>query len=181
MFNVGGGEFLAILVVALIVLGPDKLPDAARKAGKLIADVRRMSSGFQTEMKNALNTDELKELRELRDTIQGKNVYSGGKGPSLPPLESEVRAANVAMAGVVPGSEPVSTALQEPSEDGASGAGGGPDESVPVDLLPVEPAPVNSAVSSDVAPDAPVPPDGSGAQTAPPTVGLSSSVEAPTA
>ena len=114
MFNVGGGEFLAILVVALIVLGPDKLPDAARKAGKLVADIRRMSGGFQSEMRNALNTDELKELRDLRDTIQGKNVFSGGRGPSLPPLESEVRATNTALAGAVPGSSPVADPVTDP-------------------------------------------------------------------
>ncbi len=35
MFNVGGGEVLVILLIAIIVLGPDKLPNAAKQAGKL--------------------------------------------------------------------------------------------------------------------------------------------------
>ncbi len=51
MFNVGGGEVLVILLVALIVLGPDKLPETARKIGNVMGEVRRMSAGFQNEMR----------------------------------------------------------------------------------------------------------------------------------
>ena len=45
-----------ILVVALLVLGPDRLPEAARQAGRFIAEARRMSSGFQAELRDAINT-----------------------------------------------------------------------------------------------------------------------------
>lgn len=55
MFNVTGGEFLIIFLVALIVLGPTKLPEAARQAGKVIGEFRRISSGFQRELQSALN------------------------------------------------------------------------------------------------------------------------------
>jgi len=54
VFNVGGGEVLVILLVALIVLGPDKLPETARKIGNVMAEVRRMSAGFQDEMRAAI-------------------------------------------------------------------------------------------------------------------------------
>lgn len=54
MFNVGGGEVIVILLVVLIVLGPDKLPEAARKIGNVVSEVRRMSSGFQDEMRAAM-------------------------------------------------------------------------------------------------------------------------------
>ena len=47
MFNVGAGEVLVILLIALIILGPDKLPDAARKVGNVMGELRRMSQGFQ--------------------------------------------------------------------------------------------------------------------------------------
>jgi len=53
MFNVGPGELLVIMLVALVVLGPDKLPDAARKMGNVLGELRRMSSGFQDEMRGA--------------------------------------------------------------------------------------------------------------------------------
>lgn len=55
MFNVGGGEVLVILVLALVVLGPDKLPEAARSVGKHIGDFRRISSGFRSEISNAMD------------------------------------------------------------------------------------------------------------------------------
>ena len=51
MFNVGGGEILVILVIALIVLGPDRLPEYARQAGKYLNEFRRISSGFQDEIR----------------------------------------------------------------------------------------------------------------------------------
>ncbi len=54
MFNIGGGELLVIMLVALLVLGPDKLPEAARKMGNVAGELRRMSSGFQREMREAM-------------------------------------------------------------------------------------------------------------------------------
>jgi Tat protein translocase TatB subunit len=56
MFNIGGGELIVIMLIALIVLGPQRLPDAARQIGKTMGDLRRLSTGFQNEMKNALDT-----------------------------------------------------------------------------------------------------------------------------
>jgi Tat protein translocase TatB subunit len=53
MLNVGTPELLVILVVALVVLGPNKLPGAARQIGRAVAEVRRMSSGFQAELRDA--------------------------------------------------------------------------------------------------------------------------------
>lgn len=55
MFNVGGTELLVILLVALIVLGPDKLPETARKIGNVMGQLRRMSSGFQNELRSAMD------------------------------------------------------------------------------------------------------------------------------
>jgi len=54
MLNLGTGELLVILLVALLVLGPAKLPQAARQMGKAVAELRRMSAGFQAEMRDAL-------------------------------------------------------------------------------------------------------------------------------
>ena len=54
MLNLGTGEVLVILVVALVVLGPDKLPSAARQVGRWLGELRRLSSGFQAELRDAL-------------------------------------------------------------------------------------------------------------------------------
>lgn len=54
MGNIGAPEVLVIFIIALIVLGPSKLPDAARQAGKAMTELRRLSSGFQRELKDAM-------------------------------------------------------------------------------------------------------------------------------
>jgi sec-independent protein translocase protein TatB len=58
MFNVGGGELLVILLIALLVLGPDRLPGFAKKAGKVMGDIRRISNGFQSEIRQAMDFDD---------------------------------------------------------------------------------------------------------------------------
>jgi sec-independent protein translocase protein TatB len=55
MFNLGGGEIMVILLIALVVLGPQKLPEAARKVGQFMGEMRRMSAGFQDELRRAID------------------------------------------------------------------------------------------------------------------------------
>ncbi len=57
MGNLGGGEILVIMLVALLVLGPSKLPDAARQLGKAVAEFRKVSGGFQRELRAALEVE----------------------------------------------------------------------------------------------------------------------------
>lgn len=57
--SLGAPEIIAILVVALIVLGPTRLPEAGRQVGKALAEMRRWSQGFQSEVRNVLDTDPL--------------------------------------------------------------------------------------------------------------------------
>ena len=54
MLNLSTGELLVIAVIALVVLGPERLPGAARQAGRAIAELRKMSNGFQREMQDAM-------------------------------------------------------------------------------------------------------------------------------
>lgn len=56
MGSIGAPEILVILVVALLVLGPNRLPEAARQVGRVMAEMRRISAGFQAEMRDAIQT-----------------------------------------------------------------------------------------------------------------------------
>jgi Tat protein translocase TatB subunit len=54
VLNLSTGELLVIAVIALVVLGPDRLPGAARQAGRAIAELRKISNGFQREVQEAM-------------------------------------------------------------------------------------------------------------------------------
>lgn len=55
MINIGPGELLAICAIALIVLGPDKLPQALRTLGRVTSELRRVSTGFQEDIRSAVD------------------------------------------------------------------------------------------------------------------------------
>jgi sec-independent protein translocase protein TatB len=91
MFNVGGAELLVILLVALIVLGPSRMPEAARTVGKVVGEVRRISSGFQREVREAFEEDDTSPRRK-ESTPLGSAVAdldAGDDEPDAPP-EPEV-------------------------------------------------------------------------------------------
>src|SRR5439155_14912101 len=54
MPSLGPMEVLVVLVVALLVLGPQKLPEAGRQLGKALAELRRWSSDLQGDLRDAL-------------------------------------------------------------------------------------------------------------------------------
>lgn len=58
MFNVGIGEIFAILLVCLVVFGPERLPELARQAGRLIGQLHLLTQGV---------LDQLKEEADLKD------------------------------------------------------------------------------------------------------------------
>lgn len=66
MFNISGSEIIIILLLALIVLGPEKLPDAIRRFGRVYAELRDMSRGFQSEVRSAFE-EPMRELKETAD------------------------------------------------------------------------------------------------------------------
>lgn len=78
MGNVGGGEILVILLAALIFLGPEKLPDVARQIGKVLGEVRRMSSGFQREVHDAMRM--VDDAMHAPDTTRPTPVLASPEG-----------------------------------------------------------------------------------------------------
>lgn len=57
MPNLGPMEILVVLMVALIVLGPKRLPEAGRQVGRAVAEVRRWSNNMQAEVRAVLDED----------------------------------------------------------------------------------------------------------------------------
>ncbi len=74
MFNIGGGEVLVVLLVAMVVLGPERLPKAARDIGRAIAEFRRLTSGVQSDLRDAMGAEEFREsLDGLRSVVDLKS------------------------------------------------------------------------------------------------------------
>ena len=126
MFNVGGGEILAILVIALIVLGPDKLPNAARQAGKYLNEFRRISSGFQDEIRGAMDLATTTDPTPVKmdpvqpaDTDPSTDVAGGDAGDPGVASETVARAADGALAtngsSPAPAPDPIGGAAPDPS------------------------------------------------------------------
>ena len=66
MFGVGLPEFAVIVVVAVFVFGPDKLPDLARQAGRFMRQARRMANAARDELRAELGPEYADlELRDL--------------------------------------------------------------------------------------------------------------------
>jgi sec-independent protein translocase protein TatB len=69
VFNLQGSEIIFILLLALVVLGPEKLPGAIRKFTQVYGELRKMGTGFQTELKSALD-EPMREMRETADLLR---------------------------------------------------------------------------------------------------------------
>ena len=48
-------KMMMVFFIALLVLGPEKLPEMARKFGKVMGELRKLSGGFQNEIRQAVN------------------------------------------------------------------------------------------------------------------------------
>lgn len=62
MFDVGFWEILLILVLALVVIGPERLPGAARKVGFFVGKARRYIEGVRSEVESELDVNEFKRM-----------------------------------------------------------------------------------------------------------------------
>jgi sec-independent protein translocase protein TatB len=67
MGNLGGGEILVLLLVGLLVLGPERLPAAVRQMGKVLHQVRKVTVGFQEELRSAVE-DPIVDVKASLDT-----------------------------------------------------------------------------------------------------------------
>ncbi len=88
MLNMGGLEIVVILVVALLVLGPDKLPGLMRTIGKATKELRRASTEFQRTINTEL-TDE--EESKPPAPARPEQIPAAGE-PSPGPVQAETAA-----------------------------------------------------------------------------------------
>jgi sec-independent protein translocase protein TatB len=100
MFDIGFSELVVIGLVALIVIGPERLPRVARTIGHLAGRLQR----YVADVKADINREvELDELRKMRDTVQqaASGIESSVQG-ELSKAENELNAAASSAAAATP-------------------------------------------------------------------------------
>ncbi|WJG09099.1 Sec-independent protein translocase protein TatB [Aliiglaciecola sp. LCG003] len=88
MFDIGFLEIIVVGVLALLVLGPDRLPGAMRSVAKTFRSVRNMASGFKQEVEEQLRVHELHENLKKAEQQGMKNL-----SPDLQKSVDELKSA----------------------------------------------------------------------------------------
>jgi sec-independent protein translocase protein TatB len=134
MFGMGGSEILVILVVALLFLGPERLPEAASKISKGIRDLRKQTRELTSTIEN--DTEIGGAIRDLKSALRGdepRAKIQPRPGKKEPPKVEETKAEDaVALAAAVVAIEPAAEAEAEPTAEAAPEA---PDEDDGRDLI----------------------------------------------
>ena len=99
MFGISGSEFLFIVVVALVVLGPRDLPRAMLQLGRAVRLMRRKVHDLQTEADQLLRDLELSEVKsELEKTARQMQAVAADEVlPAVAPLSREVEQVQTAV------------------------------------------------------------------------------------
>ena len=74
MFGIGSMEFLVIILVAVLVLGPNQLPKLIRTFTKVMGDVRRVSTDFQRTINLEINQEEYRQRQKEEKAKKRREV-----------------------------------------------------------------------------------------------------------
>jgi len=111
MFDIGFSEILVIFILALIVLGPEKLPRVVREVGRWVGRARAMARQFQEQLEDEVDTDRSRTTRRTEPMRPVGGTPSSSQ-PPLPPEHTEP------VPGIV---DPWQTAAAPPPEAAAPG------------------------------------------------------------
>jgi sec-independent protein translocase protein TatA len=81
MFGIGVPELMVILVIALIVLGPSRLPDVAKAVGKALAEFKKATSDISDEIKDVKRTLENEVRNAEREAARPKPKEAVARAP----------------------------------------------------------------------------------------------------
>ncbi|QEY65331.1 Sec-independent protein translocase subunit TatB [Metapseudomonas lalkuanensis] len=155
MFGISFGELLLIGLIALLVLGPERLPGAARTAGLWIGRLKRSFNAIKTEVEREIGADEIRrQLHNEHIMALEKQIKESIVPPTVESLlsdsESESAAPAAAPANQAPASQAAPAVPPVPAQATAATA--------PAQNPTAQPAPAQSPASAAATPAAPAAP-----------------------
>ncbi|HEY6926977.1 MAG TPA: Sec-independent protein translocase protein TatB [Steroidobacteraceae bacterium] len=115
MFDVGFSEVLLIFVIALVVLGPEKLPRLASQVGRWLGRARAMARQFREQLEEEVNLEEVRKAHQKAqkptgpqgDTASAQGATSPGQSAydssaSTPPYGAKPTDSGTSQAGTTP-------------------------------------------------------------------------------
>jgi sec-independent protein translocase protein TatB len=135
VFDVGFSELMVIAVVALIVIGPERLPRVARTMGHLFGRLQRYVNDVKADINREI---ELDELRKFKSTFEdAARSFEGTVNTTVDSVQNEVSKTEAELdaltriedSAAAPSGTPQSApadAASQPAEDGREPQGGAP-------------------------------------------------------
>lgn len=128
MFDVGFSELIVIGIVALVVIGPERLPKVARMAGHLLGRMQRYVNDVKADINREIQLDELRKLKsDVQDTAH--NLEASIRG--------EMQAAETAVSAQL---QSARNALDDLAATSAASAGAEPDGATVAPASRLEPS-----------------------------------------
>jgi sec-independent protein translocase protein TatB len=121
MFDIGFSELLLIAVVALIVIGPERLPKVARTVGHLVGRMQRYVNDVKADIAREMELDELRKMQSSMEDAARSFQSSVNQGVSeaereMDRLAQDTQSAVDAYAEAPAPAEPPATAAPEQRE-----------------------------------------------------------------
>ena len=121
--SIGGGELLFILVLALLLFGPRRIPEIGRTIGKTLTQLRRATQEFRTGIEREVEVEKLREAGDAKRSIRAEvgSVTKDALGSIRREVDGAAREVTTGAAAdsgsSAPPAEPASTA--KPSDPGS--------------------------------------------------------------